>query len=621
MELWGYFKINDINAEVGDEVGVFVNNICFGAYTVDTPGWYGFLPVYGDNPITPEKDGAEAGDFLIMKVWDNSEGIERTLTEDEYAGPDPLTWAAGQARVNIYAITLDDIDGDGVSNNQDNCPAIPNDQANSDSDSHGDACDNCIYVDNEDQLDSDDNGKGDACEIGGPCGDIYPPEVTPGGGDCGDGVVDLFDFLESLDIILGKTGNACQMRHGDVPNGEPTYCGNPAGVTNCETDGDIDIFDTTVVINKASGKQNCCDYCFSNSECTFDEDCDDGHPCTIDSCVPGEGCSHEWDCALPGYSADFLETGNPGGWSGSLKTFDDDWTLNQNDIVYVDIWLTDSPETTISAGFYIEFNPAQVSVVSVEGYDSTSNPPGPWDAGFTSSVEVNPGQWLLTLGNLACIAPDVDGDIILARVTFQFNVPGDTDIIIRTIPEFDTVVGCSGLLYDPLITSSTFTIHQVFIDTCEGRPCDYDPTQECQCDPACEHWQDCCLDKDEFCPIILSCEGRSCMLYDPAEECQCDPACEQWQDCCPDKDEFCPAIPSCEGYCGGQSLAGCWCNAACVNYGDCCPDYEQFCGVPPNSCEGRCGQQAPGGCYCNADCVDYGDCCPDACSICGYCAP
>ena len=95
------------------------------------------------------------------------------------------------------------------------------------------------------------------------CGDVYPQdcyECT----SCGDGVVDLFDILEEIDFILGlQTATPCQMGHGDVPLGMPPYCGNPAGVNppNCETDGQIDIFDALVIIDKALSRLNCCDYC------------------------------------------------------------------------------------------------------------------------------------------------------------------------------------------------------------------------------------------------------------------------------------------------------------------------------------------------------------------------
>ena len=51
------------------------------------------------------------------------------------------------------------------------------------------------------------------------------------------------------------------------------------------------------------------------------------------------------------YCKDFLESGNPGGWSASLKTFDDEWTMNVGDEVELDIWVNDVPLTLIQARF------------------------------------------------------------------------------------------------------------------------------------------------------------------------------------------------------------------------------------------------------------------------------
>ena len=97
------------------------------------------------------------------------------------------------------------------------------------------------------------------------CGDVYPQGCAGpcgGGTCCGDGVIDLYDVLEMDDIILGlQTPTACQIANGDVPNGTPPYCGNPPGTPNCESDGDIDLFDRKVINDKALGRMNCCDYC------------------------------------------------------------------------------------------------------------------------------------------------------------------------------------------------------------------------------------------------------------------------------------------------------------------------------------------------------------------------
>ncbi len=77
--------------------------------------------------------------------------------------------------------TVDDTDGDGVLNEEDNCPDAANeDQADADADGVGDACDpdlldtdedgvvdsldNCPEVANEDQADADADGVGDACD-------------------------------------------------------------------------------------------------------------------------------------------------------------------------------------------------------------------------------------------------------------------------------------------------------------------------------------------------------------------------------------------------------------------------------------------------------------------------
>ena len=85
------------------------------------------------------------------------------------------------------------------------------------------------------------------------CGDLYPRECLPDNPICGDGVINIFDILEEIDIALGMvTPSDCQIGRADVPSGTPPYCTPPDGV--------IDILDVLVVIDRALGKPNCCDY-------------------------------------------------------------------------------------------------------------------------------------------------------------------------------------------------------------------------------------------------------------------------------------------------------------------------------------------------------------------------
>jgi hypothetical protein len=99
---------------------------------------------------------------------------------------------------------------------------------------------------------------------------------------CGDGMVDIFDITEIVDIILeSEVPSECQLARGNVPNGMPPYCGNPPGTPNCAGDGDIDIFDILVVIDKTLAKDNCINHCLCGIDTDADGIADDGDTCPL----------------------------------------------------------------------------------------------------------------------------------------------------------------------------------------------------------------------------------------------------------------------------------------------------------------------------------------------------
>ncbi len=92
-----------------------------------------------------------------------------------------------------------DTDGDDVPDTCDNCPADGNPyQQDEDGDAVGDACDNCRGMPNGTQTDADDDGVGDAC-------DNCPAVVNPGQDDCdANGVGDACE-PDTL-YVDGRTG-------------------------------------------------------------------------------------------------------------------------------------------------------------------------------------------------------------------------------------------------------------------------------------------------------------------------------------------------------------------------------------------------------------------------------
>jgi hypothetical protein len=120
-----------------------------------------------------------------------------------------------------------DMDGDGIDNPVDNCPAKANvDQADGEGDGAGDVCDNCTIAFNPDQLDSDDDDIGNVCDCdfnnddfcGGPDFTLFIGcfnQPTGGNATCeaadmnGDSFVGGPDFTLFIGGFNGPPGPSC----------------------------------------------------------------------------------------------------------------------------------------------------------------------------------------------------------------------------------------------------------------------------------------------------------------------------------------------------------------------------------------------------------------------------
>jgi hypothetical protein len=211
-----------------------------------------------------------------------------------------------------HTLTIDgetDIDCDGIVDSEDNCPNFDNeDQTDSDDDGAGNVCDNCWEIPNPDQSDSDgdcippyleDPLCGDKCETADSDGDGIPDSED----SCPDSNLDdtiVIDLCDSrIDNKLFEDG--CTMRdliagceddaknHGNFVScvahltndwkKEGHISGSEKGaIQRCAARSDIPSTTTTIIIP---------------SECTLDEECDDGVYCNgAETCDVGTGLCH-----------------------------------------------------------------------------------------------------------------------------------------------------------------------------------------------------------------------------------------------------------------------------------------------------------------------------------------
>ncbi|MCK4631691.1 MAG: right-handed parallel beta-helix repeat-containing protein, partial [candidate division Zixibacteria bacterium] len=123
----------------------------------------------GNSSVDPAFCDAGSGDFHLQ--------------EGSYLATYPLNEGnpIGAFSAGCVETGCDDIDGDGICDEEDNCREYANaDQADADGDGFGDGCDNCPEFANADQTDTDSDGFGDGCDN---CPDLANADQTDADGD------------------------------------------------------------------------------------------------------------------------------------------------------------------------------------------------------------------------------------------------------------------------------------------------------------------------------------------------------------------------------------------------------------------------------------------------------
>lgn len=309
---------------------------------------------------------------------------------------------------------IGDADGDGVCDDVDNCPGVPNDQTDTDGDGRGDACDNCPSVANAAQGDVDGDGVGDVCDN---C--ASDANFNQGDGD-GDGV-------------------------GDV-------CDNCSGTPN-PSQSDVD----------ADGRGDACDACAMDPLNDIDGDgiCGDIDNCPFDPLNLCDACALVSDLTVTGPL-----TGDTT-WSGVV--------LMTGDVtIPVGITLTIMPGTTVMAESYTDDQQSgnQPSLVSIE-VRGTLNARGTAAAPirFTSTT-VGVGVWdQIRFIGTGPPSGTIRNAIIENAVVGVHLFSGSVDIINNTFMDNSwsgiMVRGSSPLIVNNIIVGSSYGIN---IDAATSSP-------------------------------------------------------------------------------------------------------------------------------------------------------
>ena len=259
----------------------------------------------GDSPLYLGWDGIELGFGWFNGIIDEVVVWDRSLNSNEVVS----LYNSG-AGTSCAVLVFGDIDGDGISDPDDNCPTTPNaEQTDTDGDVIGDVCDNCPTTVNEDQTDSDGDGVGDACDSQ-TCGNgiLESPE------ECDDGNTVNGDGCSStctLECI--PTGNDDNCDGADdncdgIPDNNYIPTATNCGFGVCASTGELICVDGTPQDTCIPGTPSpeICDGLDNDCDSAVDEEDGDGDgvPDCLDNCqdtpsnteVDQDGCSAAQFC-------------------------------------------------------------------------------------------------------------------------------------------------------------------------------------------------------------------------------------------------------------------------------------------------------------------------------------
>ncbi len=189
----------------------------------------GALTVVSNSDISGGWLGAGSGNSDVDPMFCDIAGGDFHLQENSPLAAYPFVNGnpIGAMESGCFEFSCDDADGDGVCDEDDNCPFTINPgQGDIDFDGIGDLCDNCPYIANIDQADADGDGFGDLCDN---CPDIANTDQAD---TDGDGFGDLCDNCP--DIINADQADADGDGFGDLCDN----CPDIANTDQADADGD-----------------------------------------------------------------------------------------------------------------------------------------------------------------------------------------------------------------------------------------------------------------------------------------------------------------------------------------------------------------------------------------------